>query len=263
MNQTVDGLPVLVTYCPLCSSAVVFDRRLDGETTFFGNTSALYQNNMVMYDYATLSYWVQVSGEAIVGKSTGKKLRVLPSMTMTWKEWLQRHESTRVLSLDQGLPTRYPYQKEGAREREPVGHTSGLPLPLTRPRHKARVPATSMVLSVRVGESEKVFALKNLKGLPVNDAVGGEPVVIFSRKRDLFGFAYSAEVDGRRLTFFREEKTIIDKGDRKHLDADRQGIDWPHEGEAVTTSSSTPRAVVFYRSDAPRYRSLRSVKRIV
>lgn len=69
VNDNVDGQPILVTYCPLCSSGVVFDRRMDGEEVFFGNTNALFENNMVMYDYKTLSYWVQVSGEAIVGEA--------------------------------------------------------------------------------------------------------------------------------------------------------------------------------------------------
>ena len=233
VNHSVDGLPVLVTYCPLCSSGVVFERRLDGETTYFGNTSALYQNNMVMYDYATLSYWVQVSGEAITGKLTGRKLEVLPSMTMTWKEWLQQDEPTRVLSLDQGLATRYPYQRQGARERESVAHTSELPLPLVRSRHTARVPATSMVLSVRAGEFEKVFPLRKLQGLPVNDVVGGEPVVIFSQKRGLFGFAYSAEVDGRRLTFLREEKTIIDEETRSTWKLTGKAVNGPMTGKQL------------------------------
>jgi hypothetical protein len=86
INDVVDGRPILVTYCPLCVSGVVFERRIAGKAVYFGNTSALYESNMVMYDYETLSYWVQVSGEAITGKATGQKLTLLPSMTLTWRQ---------------------------------------------------------------------------------------------------------------------------------------------------------------------------------
>ena len=60
-------MPLVVTYCPLCHSGVVYSRDLDGRMLLFGNTSALYESDMVMYDHQTGSYWFQVLGEAIVG----------------------------------------------------------------------------------------------------------------------------------------------------------------------------------------------------
>jgi hypothetical protein len=56
VNDVIDGVPLLVTYCPLCASGVVFDRRIDGEVLTFGNTSALYNSDLVMFDYASGSY---------------------------------------------------------------------------------------------------------------------------------------------------------------------------------------------------------------
>ncbi len=67
VNDFIDGVPVLVSYCPLCASAVVYSRELDGQVLLFGNTSALHESDMVMYDHRTGSYWFQVLGEAIVG----------------------------------------------------------------------------------------------------------------------------------------------------------------------------------------------------
>lgn len=57
VNDVIDGVPLVVTYCPLCFSGVVFSRELDGRLLTFGNTSALYQSDMVMYDHQTGSYW--------------------------------------------------------------------------------------------------------------------------------------------------------------------------------------------------------------
>ena len=60
VNDVIDGVPVLVSYCPLCASGVVYSRDLDGEVLLFGNTSALYESDLVMYDHQTGSYWFQV-----------------------------------------------------------------------------------------------------------------------------------------------------------------------------------------------------------
>jgi len=79
VNDTVGGVPVLVSYCPLCNSGVVFDRRLDGRTLQFGNTGRIRHFDMVMYDLETESWWQQFLGEAIVGDLTGQRMKPLPA----------------------------------------------------------------------------------------------------------------------------------------------------------------------------------------
>jgi len=78
VNDTVGGVPVAVTFCPLCNSAVVLDRRLDGRVLDFGTTGRLRNSDLVMYDRQTESWWQQFLGEAIVGALTGKRLKILP-----------------------------------------------------------------------------------------------------------------------------------------------------------------------------------------
>ncbi|MDJ0951582.1 MAG: DUF3179 domain-containing protein [Alphaproteobacteria bacterium] len=79
VNDTVGGVPVLVTFCPLCNSGSVFDRRVDGQELRFGNTGRLRHFDMVMYDDVTESWWQQFLGEAIVGEMKGARLKVLPA----------------------------------------------------------------------------------------------------------------------------------------------------------------------------------------
>ena len=98
VNDTINGGPVLITYCPLCFSGVVFSRVVDGEILTFGNTSALYQSDLVMYDHQTGSYWFQVAGEAVVGTLTGARLKLLPSTTMPWGDWKALHPESRLLA---------------------------------------------------------------------------------------------------------------------------------------------------------------------
>lgn len=101
---------------------MVFDRRPqdlrhEGALTF-DNTSALYQNDMVMVDQETNTYWWHVAGRGIVGNLTGAELTVLPSVTTSWESWLATHPDTQVLSDDQGRGPSYdrdPFVDYGTR----------------------------------------------------------------------------------------------------------------------------------------------------
>ena len=73
-NDELGGIPLAVTFCPLCNSALVFDRRLDGQVLEFGVSGNLRNSDMVMFDRQTDSWWQQFTGEGIVGEMTGKQL---------------------------------------------------------------------------------------------------------------------------------------------------------------------------------------------
>lgn len=98
VNDTVGGTPVAVTYCPLCNAAIVFDRRVDGETTTFGTTGLLRHSDLVMYDRATESWWQQFLGEAIVGSQTGKRLALIPARLESWANFAARFPEGLVLT---------------------------------------------------------------------------------------------------------------------------------------------------------------------
>lgn len=97
VNDQFTGVPVLVSYCPLCGSGVVFDRRLGGQTLSFSNTSALHENDLVMVDRETGSYWWQVPGRSLGGPLAGQELAVLSSRMMTWKGWVDEYPDTQVM----------------------------------------------------------------------------------------------------------------------------------------------------------------------
>ncbi|MCC7016958.1 MAG: DUF3179 domain-containing protein [Rhodospirillales bacterium] len=97
VNDVVAGVPVAVTYCPLCNSAVVFDRRLDGRVLDFGTTGKLRHSDLVMYDRQTESWWQQFLGEAIVGELAGRTLKALPSRLESFADFRARAPSGRVL----------------------------------------------------------------------------------------------------------------------------------------------------------------------
>jgi Protein of unknown function (DUF3179) len=106
-NDTVAGTPVAVTFCPLCNTALVFDRRLDGRTLDFGTTGNLRNSDLVMYDRQTESWWQQFGGEAVVGELAGAELRPLPARIAAWEDFAERHPDGEVLSRDTGVVRPY------------------------------------------------------------------------------------------------------------------------------------------------------------
>ncbi|CCQ73444.1 DUF3179 domain-containing protein [Magnetospira sp. QH-2] len=97
VNDTVGTTPVAVTFCPLCNSGIVFDRRLEGRELDFGTTGKLRHSDLVMYDRQTESWWQQFVGEGIVGKMTGKKLKILPARLESFDQFRKRHPFGKVL----------------------------------------------------------------------------------------------------------------------------------------------------------------------
>ena len=96
VNDTLGGVPVSVTYCPLCNSAIVFDRRLDGRVLDFGTTGKLRNSDLVMYDRQTESWWQQFLGQGIVGEMTGKKLKMLPARVESLARFRARYPDGKV-----------------------------------------------------------------------------------------------------------------------------------------------------------------------
>jgi hypothetical protein len=104
VNDTVGGVPVAVTYCPLCDAAVVFERTVGGKVLRFGTTGKLRNSDLVMWDDATESWWQQFVGRGIVGAHTGTELVMLPSRVESFARFRDRHPNGRVLApTDPGL----------------------------------------------------------------------------------------------------------------------------------------------------------------
>ena len=98
---------VLVTYCPLCISGIVFDPVVQGERVEFGTSGKLWQSNLVMYDRKTNSLWSQILGESILGEMTGSQLQVLPSDQIRYGDWKALHPDGQVLTRDTGATRFY------------------------------------------------------------------------------------------------------------------------------------------------------------
>jgi len=213
VHDLVDGVPILVSYCPLCASAVVYDRRLDDQVLVFGNTSALYESDMVMYDHQTGSYWFQVAGEAIVGELTGRRLDPLPSITISWGEWKALHPDTLVLSRNLGLipggGTRYEIDRFA--DYPERLDTVGPPFPVSAEKMDVRLRASAKVFAVEVDDSRKAYFLVPGRSWLVNDTVGGRAIVVLVRGKESPGArAFFSESAGMTLNFKPEGGVMVD-----------------------------------------------------
>lgn len=97
VNDTVGGIPVVVTFCPLCNSGISFDRRTGQGTLTFGVSGKLRNSDMVMYDRETQSWWQQAIGQAIVGELTETQLKTLPTWMESWTEFKARNPDGLVM----------------------------------------------------------------------------------------------------------------------------------------------------------------------
>jgi len=111
VNDMIEGRAILVTYCPLCITGIVFSRELETGVVEFGVSGKLWRSNLLMFDRAAEeddeSLWSQVLGEAVLGVQTGNKLEIIPSDTVTYGMWKRNHPDTEVLSRDTGASRIY------------------------------------------------------------------------------------------------------------------------------------------------------------
>lgn len=227
VNDVIDGVPVLISYCPLCLSAVVYDRRLDDEILLFGNTSALYESDLVMYDHQTGSYWFQVLGEAILGPMSGTRLTMLPSLTTTWGEWKRSHPETQILSRDLGLlrsPAAYDRSSVNVRYQEAL-NAGVFAFPVDNEKLDSRLRPGDRVFALQVGEDHKAYLLTREADWLLNDAVGGEPIVVIGRSRIPSVTAFFVSAGGQDLTFELVDGALTDT---------QTGSRWDDNGLAVS-----------------------------
>lgn len=173
VNDVVGGIPVAVTYCPLCNSGLVFERVVDGATLDFGTSGMLYKSDLVMYDRQSHSLWSQMEGRAIVGDRAGAQLRARPANTIGFEDWRAAHPDGKVLSRETGHHRRY-----GANPYEAYDQPSLGPF-LFNGRPDARRPPKERVVGVAVGEARRAYPFPLLEKLRVaHDTVGGQAIVV-------------------------------------------------------------------------------------
>ena len=234
VNDEVGGVPVTVTYCPLCNTALVFDRRI-GDTVYdFGTSGNLRNSDLVMWDRQTDSWWQQISGEAIVGELTGAKLTFIPAPMVSWADFRDAKPEGLLLSRETGLSRNYnraPYSGYDALGNRPFLFSGQI---------DSALDAMERVVGLDSGEHGVAYPFSVFESVPIiNDTVGEQDIVIFYAPDTDSGFGgfgdsdarvvgstgvYDPNLGGQKLTFKLEEDRIVDE---------QTGSVWNILGEAV------------------------------
>ncbi len=215
VNDVVSNVPVAVTFCPLCNSAVVFDRTVDGQVLRFGVSGKLRNSDLIMWDDLTQSWWQQFTGEGIVGSYTGTQLTLLPSQVVGFGAFAEQYPEGEVLARGGRTYATNPY----------VGYDLSARPFLFRGELDDRLFATERVLGALIGGEAVAYPFTALaEAVVINDTVGGVDVVAFwqpgatsaldqssiDASRDV-GMAalYRRELDGQTLTFSVDGDGVI------------------------------------------------------
>jgi len=251
VNDQVGGVPIAVTYCPLCNSAVAFERTVGDQVLRFGTSGLLRNSDLVMWDRQTESLWQQITGEGIVGELAGTQLEFVPIGIVAWEDVQARFPDGQVLSRDTGFNAPYgqnPY----------FGYDQGqLGTFLFDGEIDDRFPAFERVVGVRVGEATKAYPFSSLsEERAANDIVAGEPVLVVWGADDTAsaldetviakgrsvgtGLAYLRTLNGQVLTFEAgEDDTFVDAETGTTWDLFGLALAGPLEGQQLTTAIHT------------------------
>ena len=222
VNDEVGGVPISVTFCPLCNTAIGFQREFDGQVLDFGTTGRLRFSNLIMYDRQTETWWQQATGAGIAGKYAGSRLAYYPANIVSWQEFRGRYPDAEVLSRDTGYSRAYgrnPYAGYDNIDNRPFLYrgpsTPDALLPMAR------------VLTVDLPAEAVAYPYETLKEVRViNDTVAQSPIAVFwqpgtasaldsgsiASGRDVgTGASFSRDLDGRLLDFEWSDGAIRDR----------------------------------------------------
>ena len=226
VNDVIGGVPVAVTYCPLCNTALAFERVIDGQPVEFGVSGMLRNSDLIMYDRLTDSWWQQITGEAIVGDLTGTQLKPVAANIISFADFRGAFPQGQVLSRESGP---FGFYRDAYGQNPYVGYDSEDNQPfLFRGLRDSRLPTMERLVALTANGVPKAYPFDDLRAERViNDEVGGEPVVIFwkpgtasalggaviDRSRDIGATAvFDPRVDGRLLTFeAKDDEAFLDK----------------------------------------------------
>ena len=245
VNDTVGDVPVVITFRPLCNTAIAFERTVNGEVLDFGTTGRLRYSNLIMYDRQTETWWQQATGQAIAGELTGAQLAFRPASIIAWADFKANYPDGKVLSRDTGFSRPYgdnPY----------VGYddVNNPPFLYRGPATPGELPPVARVLTIDLNGEAVAYPYDILQQMSiVNDTVGGTEVVVLwaagtasaldggtvAGGRDVgTASAYLRELDGQALTFVLDGSKIVDDQTASEWSVLGQAVNGPLTGKQLT-----------------------------
>jgi hypothetical protein len=247
-NDTIGGQPLVVTFCPLCNTAIAFKRTVNGQVLDFGTTGRLRYSNLIMYDRQTETWWQQATGEAIAGELTGMQLEFYPATIISWQDFKASYPQgqAKVLSRETGYPRDYGHNPY-------LGYddVNNPPFLYQGPTTPGQLAPVARVLTIDLNGEAVAYPYETLEKIgAVNDTVGGEAVAVFWQAgtvspldsastgsgRDVgTAAAFSRMVNEQTLTFMAKDGIIKDKETGSTWNVLGAATGGPFEGTQLTS----------------------------
>ena len=229
-NLTLEGRPILVTLCEVCSGAAAFHPVLDDRRLTF-RVEGGFNGTFITTDYETGSLWAPFTGEALHGPLQGARLERLSLYQATWAEWTAFYPTSLV-------PDGEGESREGhGSDRRPGSLETGGRLFKTLLHRDERLPHNELVLGVESNGQARAYPLTRLHqvGQVLNDSLGGRAIVIFSKPQSWMAVAFSRDLDGDCLEFeVGEDGSIVDRNTRSRWDLSGQASSGPLAGRTLS-----------------------------
>ncbi len=220
VNDRIGRTPILVSFCPLCYSGIVFNRTVNAMSVNFGVSGLLRNSDMIMYDQLTESFWQQFTGEAIVGDKTGTKLEIIPSQIISFNQFKTNYPDGLILSKNTGFKRPYgmnPYVKYDNLETKPF---------LFSGKKDERLPQNEKVIGIKLDSVTKAYpySITSMNKI-IHDRIASNNIVIFHIPGTLSSLdqryindskdvgstgVFSRIINNSQLTFRYENDNIMD-----------------------------------------------------
>lgn len=243
VNDTIGEEPIAVTFCPLCNSAVAFQRQVDAQILDFGTTGRLRHSDLVMWDRQTESWWQQLTGEAIIGTLAGTQLATIPASIVSYAAFKQTFPDGAVLAKDTGFHREYgrnPYRGYDDIDSSPF---------LLGSAPDPRLPPMERVVAVTLEGSDKAYPYRVLaERRVVYDMVGNQKIVVLyspgtvsalnessiAQSRDVGATGvFLPQLDGRAVTLVAQGDTFTDRETQSVWNILGKAIAGPLEGRQL------------------------------
>jgi hypothetical protein len=195
VNDTVAGVPVAVTFCPLCNTTLVFDRRVEDDVLDFGTTGKLRHSDLVMYDRQTESWWQQFGGRGLVGEYAGTQLDRVPARIVAWRTFATQHPDALVLSRETGHDRPY-----GSNPYAGYDDVDSPPIFAVPNEDDKRLPPKERVVFIERGDEAVAIPYSTLeRRRVVRVVVGGERLVVRFRPGPVSALDREAIAESREV----------------------------------------------------------------
>lgn len=227
VNTEIGGTPVTVTYCPLCNSALTFDRQVGARLLDFGVSGSLFNSSLLMYDRQTGSLWTHFNGQGAVGHYAGVQLDLIPTQTVSYGKFVEAHPDGKVLTQDNEHNRQSQYGRNGYVGEDTSDGTSGA---LFRGEVDERLPRKERVVGLLVEGASLAVPFTELEKQPVQEVTEGDvKMVVFYEK------GLASPVDQPRIADGRD----VGQSGVFTPEADRQELTFTSETNGVFVDDQT------------------------